>query len=208
LIRQLAQKLENIPKDGTCLTASEEHATLLPSPAEDLQDNSSMEVTTMAISEARRYVEEDEQLTSSCYITIKSAEADTYFSIKPIIWVGADSITLVTMHRSAEYSLQETVDRFKMSERYKSVNKLSNPTDQVEKGMKNAEPCTTVSARPSVMYDEMYDVMYNEMYDEMYDKMYDEMYDKMCSTVFNRECRAKNSIYEQEQCRVVIYETV
>jgi hypothetical protein len=134
---QLAQKLENILKEGTCLTASEEHATLLPSPAEHLQDKSSREVTTMAISEARRYVEEDEQLTCSCYITIKSAGADTYYSIKSIIWVGA-----VTKQRRPKYSLQDKVDRFKMSVGYKNVIKLTNPMDQVEKGM-YAKLCTT-----------------------------------------------------------------
>ena len=128
----------------------------------------------MAIFEARRYVEEDEQLTSSCYITIKSAEADTYFSIKPIIWVGADSITLVTMQRSAEYLLHEKVDRFKMSVGHMRVTKLTNPTDKVEKCMKYAELCTTVSARTSSV-----------------------MYNKMCSTVFNRECKVENyNIFE------------
>ena len=85
--------------------------------------------------------------------------------------------------------------------RYKRVNKLTNPTDQVEKGMKNAEPCTTVSARTtSEMYDVMYDVMYDKMYDKMNDKMYDvihdKMYDEMRSTVFNRESRAVYNIYE------------
>ena len=123
----------------------------------------------MAISEARRYVEEDEQLTSSCYITIKSAEADTYYSIKPIIWVGADSTTLTTMQRSAKYSLHEKVDRFNMSVGHKRVTKLTNPTDQVEKIIEYVEVCTTVSARTSSV-----------------------MYNKMCSTVFNRECKVEN----------------
>ena len=56
----------------------------------------------MAISEARRYVEEDEQLTSSCFITAK-----------PSKWVMADSITLVQW--SSKYLLHEKLDPFNMS---------------------------------------------------------------------------------------------
>ena len=68
------------------MAASLDHATLLPSRAEDLQNEPSMEVTMMTSSEVRRYVEEDEQLTSSCYITAKPSKwvgLDIYSCVKP-----------------------------------------------------------------------------------------------------------------------------
>ena len=141
------------------------------------EDKFTMEMTLLAILEAGKDVRAEEQLANSCYITTKTrklAEADTYYFIKPIIWVGVDSTTLVTMQRSAKYSLHEKVDRFNMSVGHKRVIKLTNPTDQVEKIIEYVEVCNNVSARTSSV-----------------------MYNKMCSTVFNRECKAKdNNIYK------------
>ena len=115
------------------------------------EDKFTVEMALLVIMEAGRNVREDEQLAKSCYITIKSSKlagADTNYFIKPIIWVGADSITMVTMQRSAKYSLHEKVVRFNMSVGHKRVTKLPNPTDQVEKSMEYVEPAS-LSARTS-----------------------------------------------------------
>ena len=103
----------------------------------------------MAISEARRYVGEDEQLTSSCFITAK-----------PSKWVMADSITLVQW--SSKYLLHEKLDPFNMSVGHMGVSKLANPADQVEKSMEFKLCYTTVSARTSsVMYNKMCSFVFN-----------------------------------------------
>ena len=78
------------------------------------EDKFTVEMALLVIVETGRDVREEEQLAKSCYITIKSSKvagADTNYFIKPIIWVQADSIPLVTMQRRAKYSLHEKVDR-------------------------------------------------------------------------------------------------
>ena len=103
----------------------------------------------MAISEARRYVGEDEQLTSSCFITAK-----------PSKWVMADSITLVQW--STKYLLHEKLDPFNMSVGHMGVSKLANPTDQVEKSMEFKLFYTAVPAKnSSVMHQKMCSTVFN-----------------------------------------------
>jgi hypothetical protein len=78
------------------------------------KDKFAVEMALLVTLEAGRDVREEEQLANGCYITIKSGQlavADTNYFIKPIIWVQADSIPLVTMQRRAKYSLHEKVDR-------------------------------------------------------------------------------------------------
>ena len=172
------------------MAASKDHATLLLSPAGDLQDISSRDLTTMA-SSARRYVGEEEQLANSCLSMSAIA--------KPIKWAMADSIILPSPAKDLQARRYKGEDKQLTTSCYITIkpSKWAIARD------------STINVQRSAKYS-----LHQEVDRSIMCVGTPSMYFKMCPTAFSRESMAEYSTYENsfseqhhtytsKQCRVV-----